>query len=246
MRKKILSCLLCSIPILGFAQSELKTVNAIKSDSSFLYAMGVSSVSRDEAVKNAEEKMNLAMEKWLKDVSGNDTLECTIKTKDYFPRIDVKKQGNLYRTFVFVNKQYVRTHGYEEVTSEDSVIQELPSEELPPTPVAETTTSTIPEGTESAYMSTSEEKNMLEIKTFSELNDYVAQGRESGLIVRYGGYKDFHKHEEYYLFFYNREGEILAHIKRENSKAINMDNGQLDDLKKYEGCGAKCIQLKED
>jgi hypothetical protein len=233
MIRKILCCLFLLYPLLGWAQNEMQTINAIKSDITFLYAMGTSTVSADEATGVARELINLEIEQWLKERSVTDVAGYMAKSKDSLSQINTHR-GNLYRAFVFVKKQDIIPYSSDEnvlvgdflhTQSDSEVVNTMPTPQM--------------------FTPNARERSLLSITTFTALNDYINQGRQSGLIEHVGNYKTLPATEACYVFIHNREGDIPAHIKWQGAKAVNMATGQSDSIQNYKGCGAICIQFND-
>ena len=87
---------------------------------------------------------------------------------------------------------------------------------------------------------------MLNIKTFSELNEYVNSGRADGSITQVGKYANLPQNEVVYVFIHNRKGEIPACIKMTGGKSINMKTGKEDVVSSYTGCGAIWIKIANE
>jgi hypothetical protein len=236
MIRKILCCLFLLYPLLGWAQNEMQTINAIKSDINFLYATGTSTVSADEATGVARELIELEIEQWLKERSVTDAAGYIAKSKDSLFQIDTRR-GNLYRAFVFVKKQNIIPYN----SNETVLVKDFQQTQTQPEVVA--TTPTTPSA--QTFTPNARERSLLAVTTFSALNDYINQGRQSGLIARVGNYKTLPATEACYVFIHNREGDIPAHIKWQGAKAVNMATGQSDSIQNYKGCGAIWIQFND-
>ena len=94
------------------------------------------------------------------------------------------------------------------------------------------------------YTPTTIESEMLTIKTFSQLNEYISQGKQKGVIRAAGKYSTLPLSGLSYAFIYNREGKVPACIKIQDGKGTNLQTGASDAIKEYKGCGAIWIQLK--
>lgn len=253
MMRRILSFLFLCLPMFSWAQNEMQTINSIKSDLNFLYAQGTSQVSAEDATEVARELIGLEIEQWLKERSVNDAAGYLAKAKESLSQINTRR-GNLYRAFVFVKKQDVLPYNNEEKvivvdfqrpvdaqTPQDSMgSQTQPVTQPAQPPVAVTPVS------KPTFVPTDGERNLLNIQSFNALNEFINQGRQSGTIVGVGNYKTLPKDETCYVFIHNREGEIPAHLKWQNAKALNMVTGSEDAITNYKGCGAIWIKLKSE
>lgn len=96
------------------------------------------------------------------------------------------------------------------------------------------------------YTPTSQESSLLEITSFTALNEYINQGRKDGTVVGVGNYKNLPAFDSCYVFIHNREGQIPAVIKWQDAKAVNIATGRTDTIPNYKGCGAIWIKLKTE
>jgi len=248
------------------AQNEMKEINGIKSNINFLYATGTSSLSAEDAANNAKDLIALEIEQWLKENASDNITGYVAKSKENLSQIKTRR-GNLYRVFVYVKKADVLPYYKEEdvmvvdfvepqkVEKSDTSIVVLPAADVKDSiPVvannnvyevvdSEVTNVINPEP---QYSLSIKEKKLLTLYSFSELNDYINQGRESQNIINVGNYKNLPSAGLYYIFIHNREGKIPAYIKMDNSKFINMVTGKDDAITNYKGCGAIWIQLKQE
>lgn len=245
MIRKLLTGMLL-LPFLSVhAQNEMKEINEIKSNVDFLYATGTSSVSAEDAANNARDLIALEIEQWLKEKSSEDAAGYVAKSKENLSQIKTKR-GNLYRVFVFVKKEDVLPYDKEEEVMVVDFVEPQNAEPQKAEPQNAESNETIAVVAEPAYSPSVREKILLSLQTFSELNDYINQGRESRDITNVGNYKNLPSSGLCYIFIHNREGNIPAYIKMEGSKFTNMVTGKDDAVTNYKGCGAIWIQLKQE
>lgn len=241
------------------AQNEQQQINAIKRNMSFLYANGTSTASADEASKNAKDLLALEIEQWLKENTKDSIAGYVAKSKENMSEIKTKR-GNLYRVFIFVKKKDVLPYYKEEnmmiVRLNDSVETKKDTIDIikvnkqgttePAAPAQDASSSVrhvpISENAESIYVPSAREKRMLDIKTFSELNDYINRGRADSSIAQVGKYSNLPQNEVVYVFIHNKQGEIPACIKKTDGKSINLRTGKEDVVSSYKGCGAIWIK----
>ena len=249
-----------------FSQNEMKEINRIKSNINYLYAIGTSSASAEGAANNAKDLIALEIEQWLKENSSDDVAGYVAKSKESLSQIKTKR-GNFYRVFVYVKKIDVLPYYKEEEVMVVDFVEPQKTEKIDTIPVGgsletkdSSSVSTINNAIEKgdtivinhvqepeiAFLPTEREKKLITLHTFSELNDYISQGRESNEILKAGKYKDLPTTGQYYIFIYNRDGNIPAYIKKNDNKLINMVTGKDEAITTYKGCGAIWIQLKEE
>lgn len=88
----------------SMAQDEQKEINKIKKNTNYLYAMGTSSTSAEDASSNARELLALEIEQWLKDNTKGDYSGYIAKSKENVSEIKTQR-GNIIRAFVYVSKK---------------------------------------------------------------------------------------------------------------------------------------------
>ncbi len=270
MRTLIMStCLL--LTGLTFAQNEQQQINAIKSNMNFLYATGTSSVSEEEASANAKDLLTLEVEQWLRSNAEGDIAGYVAKSKGNVSQIQTKR-GKIFRSFVFVKKKDILPYYKEEeimvvdfmepqVKSNDSIVQEkhksaddpivIVVENNEQTNVSQTKETDRPNDNITlvtkevpSYTPTAKEREMLDIKTFADINTYIKREKQNGSILAAGKYSTLPKVGTIYTFIYNREGELPACIKMQDGIGVNLRTGRPDDVSAYKGCGAIWIQMK--
>lgn len=89
----------------------------------------------------------------------------------------------------------------------------------------------------------SDDPNMLEVHTFSQIKPYISSLEEGGRIADYGKYSTLPE-GDCYLFVYNREGEVVAIIRRDGTDQTNLRTEEKDDVSSYKGCGAIWFRIK--
>lgn len=89
-----------------------------------------------------------------------------------------------------------------------------------------------------------EYKDLLSIKTFLGLNDFVNRGRDDGSIIDIGRYKDLPNSGTVFVFIHNPEGKIAACMKVVDGSATNISTGLPDKITNYKGCGVIWVKFK--
>ena len=230
-----------------FAQDEQQKINEIKSNRNYLYATGTSTASEQEASDNAQDLLTIEIEQWLKEKTTDDVAGYVAKSQQSLSMIRTQR-GKLYRAFVYVKKKDVLPYYKEEevmivgfadtqVTTTDSVVPERTIAEEP----------TIEEMVieEVVYTPTTKERTMIDVCSFTALNEYINQGRADGSIIEIGKYSTLPTKGTVYVFIHNRQGEIPACMKMTDGIAINLSTGKEDVISNYKGCGAIWIKFKD-
>lgn len=227
--KLLLTLLLAVTATTVSAQDEQKEINKIKSDKHYLYAMGTSINSAQEAADNAKDLLALEIEQWLKEKKSDDITGYVAKSRESLSHIDTQR-GKLYRVFVYVKKADV----YPYYKDEDVLLVEYNGQDAEP----------VAEPAAPAIVLTPAEKEMLAIPSFTALNDYINQGRQDKRITDVGKYSNLPKKSTVYVFIHNKAGEIPACLKVTDGQAVNMATGEPDVVSGYKGCGAIWIKVK--
>lgn len=245
MKRIILLLFLSFIFQASYIQDEQQKINAIKSNTDYLYATGVSSASGEEASDNAQDLLALEIEQWLKENKTEDIAGFVAKSKEMASQISTRR-GSLYRVFAYIKKKDVLPYYKEENVM---VVDFVGPQALPENSVSTDTTPSTPDRKEMVtnelpiYAPTAREKAMTEISSFVELNDFVNIGRRDGSIITVGKYSDMPKTGTIYVFIHNRSGEIPACMKVSDGTAVNLATGKEDRITDYKGCGAIWIKI---
>lgn len=250
-----------------YAQSEVRDMNIIKYNPNYIYSTGTSIVSTEEASQNAKDLLNAEIEDWLKKNSESDFAGFIAKSQERLGFIKTKR-GNLYRVFAYVNKadilpyykdESIITEAFDDKLEEANVVSaemttknsienitsgQASSTEMNAEIIEALPQSVIPSVKEAKYIPNDKEKELLNIKTFIELNEYINEGRENENIVQVGKYSTLPDGGVVYIFIHNRKGEIPACMKNENGRILNLSTGKEDQISKYKGCGAIWIRFK--
>lgn len=214
---------LAMLCLTALAQDEQQQINLIKSNPDYLYAMGTSTVSDEEASCNAVDLLALEIENWLEENGIGNTESYVSKSRENVSQIKTKR-ANLHRVFAFIDKNKVLSFNTEEKKTPETTV--APAEET--------------------YTPTLKERIMLNVSTFTELNDYVNAGRADETITDVGKYSNLPKSGIVYAFIHNRQGNIPACLKITDGTALNLRTGKSDKISNYKGCGAIWIKFKEE
>ena len=259
-----------------FAQNEQQEINEIKSSLNFLYAMGTSKISGEDASTNAKDLLVMEIEQWLKENAADCVTGYVAKSRENLSLIKTKR-GNLFRVFAYVKKKDVLPYYKEEsvmvvdivgvsadknankdtanvkvdslgVKKSTAFINSLPNVEDKNSENNTVQTNT-PKNTDArvlAYVPTQQESLMLGVSSFNELNTFINSGREAETIIAVGKYSNLPQQGLVYVFIHNKQGQIPACMKVVDGKAINLRTGLVDKMSNYKGCGAIWIKYKND
>lgn len=223
-RNLILSILILSLSVTNaFGQSTLGAagvINGIKLSDDFLYAEFTSSEWR-EACDNATDILRMKVEDWLSENESETDVDSIMVTK----KVIRARRAELYRAFIYVEKPETINPSVAEDSAEDSVA--TVSEEVPV----------------SSISLTSDEQVMLEVRSFTQIEPFISGLRVKNVIRDFGKYATMPE-ENCYLFVYNREGNVVAAIRKEGAGQTNLETGEKDDVSSYKGCGAIWFRMK--
>ena len=85
---------------------------------------------------------------------------------------------------------------------------------------------------------TLEEKKMISMVSFYEIEPYIKQLKAADRINSYGKYSTMPKDDICHLFIYNREGEIVTVLFKTHQNTYNLKTREKDAISNYKNCGA--------
>lgn len=200
-------------------------INDIKKSSDYLYAEYTSAEWR-EAIDNA----SLILEKTIDDWIYVNHVEASISEVLEGKMVIRARRGDLFRAFVYVNKP---SSGQAK-----PVVESQPQPEASPAPEP-----LIPEVTVPSIVLSQQEKDMINVTTFDQIQPLIKRYVANNTMRDYGKYATLPDGPAY-LFVYNRAGEVVAVIRKDDTTQINIRTGVSDDVKQYKDCGAIWFRFK--
>ena len=91
------------------------------------------------------------------------------------------------------------------------------------------------------YQPSAEEHKILNVLAFDGIESFI---KGTDFVKDYGKYSTIPSAGEFYVFVYNREGDISAYLKHFSEGYINIKTGNKDLLTNYKGCGAFWFRFK--
>lgn len=255
MKKLLLITILVYIPVLSLkAQTELEKINEIKKSLNFVYAIGTSTVSIEEANANAKELLSLEINQWLQEIVKGDFSGYLAKAKNSVETINTRK-GKLMRSFVYVRKTDILPYYNEEtimVVSKDSAVATLPMDSIKlGIPIrqasAERKDATNPKKSDlPLYVPLECEKEMIEISDLREINAYITRGIKNGKVTNYGKYDSSTQlFGKSYFFLIDKQGNVIARLCKNGSNVFNIATGESTTIGDFGKCGVIWFQIKE-
>lgn len=215
------------------AAEALKAINKIKLDGNYIWAEGTSTKNKSEALQNAQTVLSFEIQNWLKTSGKADVAGVVVPTSDEYLKIQTQRR-NLHRAFVYVDKNKMIPYSKNDkvVVVEQEAPKKAKDQKKQEQPVVSSTY-------EEIYEPTAIEKEMLQVNTTDDIIDFV--GRD--IISTTGGYRELPS-TDYYIFIYNREGQVPACLKSTGGVITNVATGKADSYDNYKGCGGQWFILK--
>lgn len=208
------------------AQDKQKEINEIKMQpDKYLYAMGTSQKSAEDAYEIAKGQLAYEIETWLNETVGDNYSQYACKPKNNVSEITSKQRGKIMSSFLYVAKADIL------VVKEGETMIMIPSS----IPVRQT------------FVPTAYEQEMLEISNLDAINDYLRNSIENGKVSMYGKYDGNTKlAEKTYFFLIDKDGDVVAVLRQNESSIIDLSNGDIVAISDYGRCGVIWFQINEN
>lgn len=225
----------------------LKQINAIKVDVQTYLSAESTSAQWEDAYDNAKALLELKIEEWAKDKAKTEDLTgCIAKAENSIFEIKARR-GNLYRAFLYVKKSDIMTYFVEKEVVKVPVNNTSQASETEITvkhAAPEMVTVLVPEQPKPesniAYQHTTAEVSMLKVSSFNDIEPFIKNNN----ISDYGKHVTMPSVGDFYVFVYNREGDISAYLHHLAEGYFNLKTGSEDQLTNYKGCGAFWFRIK--
>lgn len=229
LQTRLFACVMMAItaiaPIKAQQQAQadaLEQINNIKLSQNYIWAEGTSTKNKKDAMENALAVLKFEIQTWLSKNGQKDFAAVAMPSHDQCMKIETERR-KVHRAFIYVEKSQIMPIGKDEkvvVVERQEPKQNKKEQKL---------VSTV----EEIYTPTEFEKDMLSVKQSSAMEDFVNRHH----INRSGKYRDRPQQGTYYIFIYNREGNVPACLKVTDNKIINLASGKDDSFDNYKGCG---------
>ena len=221
-----------------------KNINDVKRDTMCIYAEATMK-DRDEAYKGARALLELKVGEWVRSQQPDAGIEvCIVKAKDHFVQLQTRR-GDFYRAFAYVRKSDIMPVADKKdvfVFDVAPVAEPEQPETIPALIVSEG--APVEAEVQPLIELTSDEKQMTAVKRFSEVEPYIKGLQGQGRMKKYGKYATMPNAEDCHVFVYDKQGNILAHLRKAGSIQYNLNTLKEDNVKSYKNCGAIWFQLK--
>ena len=210
------------------AQDKQKEINEIKMQpDKYLYAMGTSQKSAEDAYEIAKGQLAYEIEKWLNETVGDNYSQYVCKPKNNVSEITSKQRGKIMSSFLYVAKADIL------VVKEGETMIMIPSS----IPVRQT------------FVPTAYEQEMLKISNLDAVNDYLINGAKNGKVSEYG-YSKYGENtelsEKSYFFLIDKDGDVVAVLRQNESSIIDLSNGDIVAISDYGRCGVIWFQINKN
>lgn len=231
-------------------------INQIKMDTLYIYAESTNS-NIEEATENARTVLATNIEDWVRQTLPNSEVSGCIGKAASKSLIIRTRRGNLHRVFVYVKKTDLITFSDNSEVILVPVNQTPPQETEEPKPdtvaVQETTDtiavaqvpdrkedllSSVVSSLQSSVQQTPQSfDDFLAVTKAADIEPFLKKMMQDGAIRNYGRYDTLPEFGTCYAFIYNKEGNVVAHLRKRDKVFYNMDKEQPDALTNYSGCG---------
>jgi hypothetical protein len=222
-----------------------KNINNIKRDTMYIYAEATTK-DLNEAYNAARAILEMKVGDWVRVQHPNEAIElCIVKAKDHLVQLDTRR-GDFYRAFVYVRKSDimpVADKGEVAVFEVTPVNQDKAQESISSTIISED--ASIEKNQPPMIEVTNDEKEMLKVMNFYDIEPYIKGLKSYGKLKGYGKYATMPYNEDCHLFVYDKQGNIAALLRKSGISQYNLNTLKEDNIKNYKNCGAIWFQIKK-
>ena len=221
-----------------------KNINNVKRDTMYIYAEATMK-DLDEAYNGARALLEMKVGEWVRNQHPSEGIEvCIVKAKENFVQLQTKR-GDFYRAFVYVKKSDIMPIADKSEVKVFEVAPNTNSSQTEPAPaIIISEDAPVEEGVKPLIELTSDEKQMIAVKRFSEIEPYIKGLQGKGRIRNYGKYANMPINEDCHIFVYDKQGNISALLRKTGNVQYNLNTLKEDDVKSYKNYGAIWFQLK--
>lgn len=220
-----------------------KDINKIKRDTMYIYAEATMK-DLNEAYNGAKAILEMKVGDWVRTLHPDEGIEvCIVKAKEHFIQLETRR-GDFYRAFVYVRKGDIMPVADK---SEVTVFEVAPADkpnQIEASPAIILSEEAPAEERNPLLELTSDEKHMLYVRSFYEIEPYIKELKSNGRLKNYGKYATMPVDEDCHLFVYDKQGNISALLRKQGGFQYNLNTLKEDNVKNYKNCGAIWFQLK--
>jgi len=238
--KYFLLSMLCFSTTLSMGQTDdaLSRINAIKMQGNTYLYSGGTGASWEQAMDAAKSALKIEIEIWVKQ-QGKTEVDYIAKAQNKILEIRSMRE-TLYYAFAYVKK--VDIIPYNEVNQLIVVSQVNKTEMRDVTPQPDSTAKSA-KGIIQPQL-TQIEQEMLTIYNANNIGTYIKKLKQENKLSGLGKFEDIPQNGDCYLFVFNREYQVIAHLKKQGQIYTNIQTGKQEKMSNYNNCGAYWFQLK--
>jgi hypothetical protein len=155
------------------------------------------------------------------------------------------RRGDYYRAFVYVRKSDIMPVSDKNEVKVLEVAPVAKSNKIEAKPATIVTEEPLLiEGTRLVLKLTPDEKQMMQVQSFYDVEPYIKGLKSKNKLVAYGKYATMPTNEDCHLFVYDKQGNISALLRKCGANQYNLNTLKEDNIKNYKNCGAIWFQLK--
>ena len=218
-----------ALPIKAQEQTQadaLEQINEIKLDKSYIWAEGTSTKNKKDALENALAVLKFEIQSWLNQSGQKNLAAVAMPSHDQYLKIETERR-KVHRAFIYVAKDQIMPIG----KNEKVVVVERQEPKAKKVEKEPELVSSV----EDIYVPSEFEQDILTVKRSSEMEPFINRHH----ISQTGKYRDKPQTGTYYIFIFNREGNVPACLKVTDAIITNVATGKADSFDNYKGCGGQ-------
>ena len=233
----VISCLILSLSLVAQQDDLVRQIGKIKRDANYIYAEATMK-NQKEALEGAKAILEVKVSDWIHQQTTENVDVCIAKAKDHCFEVQTMR-GDYYRAFVYVNKQDILP-----VTDKKEVVVFQVDNSTLQESSAEVISEDTPSPSIEVISLTAEEEKMKSITSFYEIKPYIESLKKAGRLDTYGKYSTMPQDGNCHLFVYDKQGKVVAALRKTGSNVLNMATLRGDNIKNYNECGAIWLRIK--
>lgn len=231
----VISCMLLSVSLMAQQDELAKQIGNIKRDTIYIYAEATMK-DQKEALDGARAILDVKVSDWIHQKS-TDSVEVRIaRAKEHTHEIQTMR-GEYCRAFVYVSKNDILPVADKKIVP---VAAPAPKVEEVKTPKVEAA----PAPKVEVIKLTADEEKMKSITSFYDIQPYIESLKKEGRIDTYGKYSTMPKDGDCHLFVYDKQGKVVAALRKTGDNVLNISTLKGDNIKNYNECGAIWFRIK--
>jgi hypothetical protein len=219
-------------------------MNKVKRDTMYISAEATMK-DLNEAYSGARAILEMKVSDWVRSQHPAEKIElCIVKAKEHCVQLETRR-GDYYRAFVYVRKSDIMPVSDKNEVKVLEVAPVAKSNKIEAKPATIVTEEPLLiEGTRLVLKLTPDEKQMMQVQSFYDVEPYIKGLKSKNKLVAYGKYATMPTNEDCHLFVYDKQGNISALLRKCGANQYNLNTLKEDNIKNYKNCGAIWFQLK--